>query len=125
MMSWTFIATSVSEGPRVAETSDPISTEMSLCSLSSHLRLHRRLAGRLDFLRGKDQAQRLRKAADAQLGHDVGAVDFDGARADPQVVGDGLVGEALGETIQDLTLTRRQHLQPDHRIFGASATVAG
>ena len=45
------------------------------------------------------------------LGHQIGAVDFDGARADAEIEGDGLVGVAGHQAFQHLPLAVRQRGQ--------------
>ena len=42
-----------------------------------------------------------------ELGHDVGLVRFDSLDADVELVGDALVGEALGDELQDFALAAR------------------
>ena len=52
-------------------------------------------------------ANQMRQAARGHLAHDIGAMDFDSARADPQIIGDCLVRQTRHKSIQHLPLPIR------------------
>jgi len=56
------------------------------------------------LLSGEGDAESLGQAVDAQLAHQIRAVNLDRARADAQIVGDRLVGETLGKAVENVAL---------------------
>ena len=53
----------------------------------------------------KRHANQIRQARSAHLRHEIGAIDFDGARADAKVIGDCLVRLPGHEPVEHLSLT--------------------
>src|SRR6185312_16526410 len=64
---------------------------------------------------------RLAAALDSQFAEEGIDVEFDGVVADAEALGDSLVGEALGEELEDFALAGCQGLG---QIFGRSGGVA-
>src|SRR3546814_10099273 len=54
------------------------------------------------------------EAARAELFHDVGAVHFDGSRADPEIERDRFVLLARGQPLEHVQLARRQGRSEEH-----------
>src|SRR3546814_1662680 len=67
-------------------------------------------------LRGKCDTKGFRQAADTQLDHQIGAMDFYRARRNAEIKSDGYVRQALGQALEDVLLARRESRDADRRI---------
>src|SRR3546814_4083115 len=58
--------------------------------------------------RGKCDTKGFRQAADTQLDHQIGAMDFYRARRNAEIKSDGFVRQALDQALEDVLLARRE-----------------
>src|SRR3546814_12557196 len=66
--------------------------------------------------RGKCDTKGFRQAADTQLDHQIGAMDFYRARRNAEIKSDGFVRQALGQALEDVLLARIESRDEDSRI---------
>ena len=76
-------------------------------------------------LQGNDHAHQLRQALGPHFFHDPGAVDFNRARRNVQLVGDNLVRPAGGQKIEDLALALGQAGEAGFRLLGGGRPLGG
>src|SRR3546814_12127604 len=76
-------------------------------------------------LRGKCDTKGFRQAADTQLDHQIGAMDFYRARRNAEIKSDGFVRQALGQALEDVLLARRESRDEDRKsvVSGKSVPV--
>src|SRR3546814_16603887 len=67
-------------------------------------------------LRGKCDTKGFRQAADTQLDHQIGAMDFYRARRNAEIKSDGFVRQALGQALEDVLLARRESRSEERRV---------
>src|SRR3546814_9741252 len=66
--------------------------------------------------RGKCDTKGFRQAADTQLDHQIGAMDFYRARRNAEIKSDGFVRQALGQALEDVLLARRESRSEERRV---------
>jgi hypothetical protein len=71
-------------------------------------------------------AHEIGKARCLHFGHEIGPVDFNGARADAEIEGNLLVGMAGNESLEHVTLAAREAREPgiDLRPFSMALMIA-